>query len=134
MFSFKRLPHVSRMAALFVVLMMPFASRSQDSSKPAMPDNTKANREDRKKAAITADQQKMNMSDREITRKIRRALVADDSLSTYAHNVKIITRDGLVTLRGPVRSAEEKQLVEAKAAEVAGGTEKVASQISIANK
>jgi hyperosmotically inducible periplasmic protein len=132
MFSFKRLPRVSRMAALFVVLLMPFASWSQDSSKPATPDNTKANREDRKKAAITADQQKMNMSDREITRKIRRALVADDSLSTYAHNVKIITRDGLVTLRGPVRSAEEKQLVEAKAAEVAGGTEKVASQISIA--
>jgi osmotically-inducible protein OsmY len=111
---------------------MPFAARSQDSSQPATPDNTKANREDRNKAAMTADQQKMNRSDREITRKIRRALVADDSLSTYAHNVKIITRDGLVTLRGPVRSAEEKKLVEVKAAEIAGGTEKVTSQISIA--
>jgi len=132
MFSFQRLPCVSPTAALFVVLLMPFASRPQDSSKPVAPDNTKANREDRNKAAITADQQKMNRSDREITRKIRRALVADDSLSTYAHNVKIITRDGLVTLRGPVRSAEEKKLVEAKAAEIAGGTEKVASQISIA--
>ena len=132
MFSFQRLPGVSPTAALFVVLLMPFASRSQDSSKPAAPDNTKANREDRNKAAMTADQQKMNRSDREITRKIRRALVADDSLSTYAHNVKIITRDGAVTLRGPVRSAEEKKLVEAKAAEIAGGTEKVASQISIA--
>ena len=132
MFSFQRLPGVSPAAALFVVLLMPFASRPQDSSKPAAPDNTKANREDRNKAAMTADQQKMNRSDREITRKIRRALVADDSLSTYAHNVKIITRDGLVTLRGPVRSAEEKKLVEVKAAEIAGGTEKVTSQISIA--
>jgi len=132
MFSFQRLPSVSPTAALFVVLLMPFAARSQDSSKPAAPDNTKANREDRNKAAMTADQQKMNRSDREITRKIRRALVADDSLSTYAHNVKIITRDGLVTLRGPVRSAEEKKLVEVKAAEIAGGTEKVTSQISIA--
>jgi hyperosmotically inducible protein len=132
MFSFQRLPSVSPTAALFVVLLMPFAARSQDSSQPATPDNTKANREDRNKAAMTADQQKMNRSERAITRKIRRALVADDSLSTYAHNVKIITRDGLVTLRGPVRSAEEKKLVEAKAAEIAGGTEKVTSQISIA--
>jgi len=59
-------------------------------------------------------------SDREITRRIRRSLVKDESLSTYAHNVKIITRDGQVTLKGPVRSVDEKRAIETKATEVAG--------------
>ena len=53
-------------------------------------------------------------------RKVRRAVVADKSLSTYAHNVKIIAQNGKVTLKGPVRSEEEKKAVEAKATEVAG--------------
>ena len=63
------------------------------------------------------DQQKENQSDRELTAKVRQALVKDKSLSTYAHNVKIIAQDGIVTLKGPVRSEEEKKAVEEKAAE-----------------
>lgn len=94
-------------------------------------DNTKVNQRDRDQAQPTADQQKENKTDRELARQVRRALVKDKSLSTYAHNVKVIARDGGVTLKGPVRSAEEKQAVEAKAAEAAGGAEKIKSEIEI---
>jgi hyperosmotically inducible periplasmic protein len=95
------------------------------------PDNTKVNTRDRAKGAATADQQKETANDREITQKIRRALMDDETLSTYAHNVKVITQDGQVTLKGPVRTAAEKSTVEAKATEVAGAG-RVTNQISIA--
>src|SRR5688572_15851966 len=84
------------------------------------PDNTKTNTRDRAKGAVTADQQKENATDRRLTQRIRQAIVGDKALSTYAHNVKIVTQDGQVTLKGPVRSAEEKRTVEAKATEIAG--------------
>lgn len=90
-------------------------------------DNTKNNHDQN----TTADQQKMNSSDQEITRKIRRAIIEDKSLSTYAHNIKIITQDGMVTLKGPVSSAEEKSNVEAKAEAVAGESN-VKNEIQIA--
>lgn len=92
--------------------------RAQDQQPDA--DNTKTNKRDRASAEPSADKQRENPADRELTRKIRRALVADKSLSTYAHNVKIITQGGNVTLKGPVRSEEEKNAVIAKATEVAG--------------
>jgi hyperosmotically inducible protein len=95
------------------------------------PDNTKVNKRDQAKGAATADQQKENPNDREITQKIRRALMDDKTLSTYAHNVKVITQDGQVTLKGPVRTEDEKNTVEAKATEVAG-VGRVTNQISIA--
>ena len=95
------------------------------------PDNTKVNQRDRAKDAATADQQKENSSDREITQKIRRALMDDKTLSTYAHNVKVIAQDGQVTLKGPVRTQEEKGIVEAKATEVAGEGH-VINQMSVA--
>lgn len=81
------------------------------------PDNTKQNKD---QTNPTADDQKMNPTDRAITQKIRKAIHDDSSLSTYAHNIKIITQDGKVTLRGPVRSEDEKTNIEAKAAAVAG--------------
>jgi hypothetical protein len=83
------------------------------------PDNTKTNQRDKEGTAPTADQ-RMTPEDREITKKIRLAVHNDKSLSTYAHNVKIITQGGRVTLRGPVRSEEEKTNIEAKATAVAG--------------
>jgi osmotically-inducible protein OsmY len=61
-----------------------------------------------------------NASDREIMQKIRKSVVEDKSLSTYAHNVKIIAQAGKVTLKGPVRSEEEKRSVEQKATDIAG--------------
>jgi hyperosmotically inducible periplasmic protein len=91
----------------------------QDTQQPA-PDNSKTNQRDRDQASATADQQAMNPADRETTRKIRAALHNDKSLSTYAHNVKIVTQDGKVTLKGPVRSQEEKSQIGAKAIAVAG--------------
>ncbi len=97
---------------------------------PAKPDNTKVNKRDRKAGEPTADQQKENTPDREIARKIRRAIVADKSLSTYAHNVKVIVQNGAVTLKGPVHSEEEKKAVEAKATEAAGSA-KVTNELSV---
>ena len=105
---------------------------AQDSSAPAA-DNTKVNQRDKDKAQPTADQQKENQSDREMARKIRRSIVQDKSLSSYAHNVKIIAENGAVTLKGPVTSNEEKAAVEAKAAEIAGA-DKVNSQLEIKPK
>ncbi|HMJ85601.1 MAG TPA: BON domain-containing protein [Vicinamibacterales bacterium] len=95
------------------------------------PDNTKVNTRDRAKGAVTADQQKENAGDRELTQKIRKSLMADKSLSTYAHNVKVVAQGGQVTLKGPVRTEDEKRNVEAKAVEVAGAGH-VVNQISIA--
>jgi osmotically-inducible protein OsmY len=94
-------------------------------------DNTKVNTRDRAKRAVTADQQKDNATDRDLTQKIRRALVQDKSLSSYAHNVKVIAQGGRVTLKGPVRSEDEKTSVESKAIEVAGA-DHVTNQMSIA--
>jgi len=91
----------------------------QEPQQPA-PDNSKTNQRDRDKSSATADQQKMNPADREITQKIRSAITGDKSLSTYAHNVKVITRNGKVTLKGPVRSDDEKSSLVGKATSVAG--------------
>jgi osmotically-inducible protein OsmY len=94
------------------------------------PDNTARNAQDRKTTAKTADKQSNAASDVDTTRRIRQAIVADKTLSTNAHNVKIITRAGKVTLKGPVRNDTEKHAVEAKAAEIAG-TNNLTSQISV---
>ena len=84
------------------------------------PDNTSVNKADRQPGAVTADQQGNSAADRDATKKIRESIVRDKELSTYAHNVKVITRDGTVTLKGPVRSDAERNSVEAKALAVAG--------------
>ena len=113
--------------ALVSALLIPvFSSGAQ-----TPPDNTKVNERDRAKGAPTADQQKENSNDRELTQKIRRAIMDDKTLSTYAHNVKIIAQDGQVTLKGPVRTEDEKKIVEAMAIEVAGAGH-VTNQLSIA--
>jgi osmotically-inducible protein OsmY len=96
-------------------------------------DNTKVNKRDRAKSEKTADQQGMNSSDRELTQKIRKSIIAEKSLSTYAHNVKIVTKNGAVTLKGPVRTDEEKATIESKAKEIAGA-DKVTSQITVQPK
>ena len=118
-----------------LVGVLGLAWAQQDSSTPdqASPDNTKVNERERDKSQPTADQQKENKSDRDLARQIRRALVQDKSLSTYAHNVKVVVQDGMVTLKGPVHSDQEKQAVEAKAAEIAGA-EKVTNQIEVKSK
>lgn len=105
------------------------ASPFQQEQPP--PDNTKTNQGDAHKGAMTAEQQKMNPADRETTKQIRSALMKDKSLSTYAHNIKIITRDGKVTLKGPVRSEDEKNEVTAKAASIVGA-DNVTDELTVA--
>jgi osmotically-inducible protein OsmY len=95
------------------------------------PDNSKVNARDRAKGAPTADQQKENANDRQLTQKIRQTLMQNKSLSSYAHNVKVIAQGGQVTLKGPVRSEQEKKTVEAAATEVAGAGH-VTNEMSIA--
>jgi hyperosmotically inducible protein len=97
---------------------------------PPAADNTKTNERDRSANEPTADQQKDTRSDRDITQQIRQSIMKDKSLSAYAHNVKIITQNGQVRLKGPVRSEDEKRAIEAKAAEVAGEN-KVSSELNI---
>ncbi|HZO56446.1 MAG TPA: BON domain-containing protein [Bryobacteraceae bacterium] len=84
------------------------------------PDNTKKNERDRKVGAVTADQQKESPADRALTQKIRKAVVDADGMSTYGKNVKIVSRDGKVTLRGPVNNQEEKGKIEELAKTIAG--------------
>jgi hyperosmotically inducible protein len=95
------------------------------------PDNTKTNRVNRERGGVTADDQKMNKGDRELAQKVRQSIYKDKSLSTYAHNVKIVVQDGNVTLKGPVRSEAEKEAIERKAADVAGA-KNVVNQLDIA--
>jgi osmotically-inducible protein OsmY len=105
--------------------------QAQDSSA-TQPDNTRMNKGDNDASRPTADRQKEH-SDRDITQQIRKSIIADKSLSTYAHNVKIIAQNGTVTLRGPVRTDDEKQAIEQKAAEVVG-KEKVTSELEVKPK
>ncbi len=109
-------------------LLLVQSTLAQDAPKA---DNTSVNQRDRDAAQPTADQQKENKSDRETASQIRRSIVKDKSLSTDAHNVKIIAQGGTVTLRGPVRTEEEKAAVEKKAAEIAGAAN-VKSEIEVA--
>lgn len=85
-------------------------------------DNTARNSRDREGATQTAGDQAENETDRQISANVRQAVVGDSSLSMNAHNVKIITSGGTVTLRGPVKSREEKAAIESKAKQVAGVT------------
>jgi len=109
------------------------AAHAQDGSQQPAPDNTKVNERDRNASEPTADQQENNRSDLEITQQIRQSILKDKTLSTYAHNVKIISQGGIVTLKGPVRSQEERNTVEAKAAEVVGAS-KVTNELAVKTK
>ena len=115
-------------------LSLVWARQGADASQnPPAADNTKTNQRDQNASEPTADKQKENPTDRQLTQQIRRALIKDKSLSTNAHNIKVIAQDGAVTLKGPVRSAEEKTAVEAKATEAAGAG-KVTNELTIAAK
>jgi hyperosmotically inducible periplasmic protein len=110
------------LAVSFVPLTVSVGAQNPDNSgSPSQtPDNAAANRPGNSPDANRADQQGSSENDREITRKIRKAVIADKSLSTYAHNVKIISRNGVVTLKGPVRSDQEKNAIDSAATQIAG--------------
>jgi hypothetical protein len=112
------------------------AAMPSDRSAPepgTAPDNTGANVRDRGGETLTPmDQTKGSDADVETTQQVRKAIVGDDSLSTSAHNVKIITLNGVTTLRGPVASAEEKTRVAQLAAKAAGDPKKIKNELEVA--
>jgi len=99
----------------------------------ASPDNTENSRAGRPGSGPTADQQKNDATDLDITRQIRRSIMADKMLSTSAHNVTIVSEGGQVTLKGVVQSAAEKKSVAEKAMAVAGRT-RVVDELQLAPK
>jgi osmotically-inducible protein OsmY len=122
---------------LFSTLLVVACSKNRSDNKQVSqtavePDNSGRNVRDRDDQNKTTGDQSENEADRTITQNIRRAVTADDSLSTNAKNVKIITNNGTVTLRGPVTSEKEKAEIEAKAKQVAG-VKSVDNQLEVAS-
>jgi hyperosmotically inducible periplasmic protein len=113
----------------FVVI----ASQPARVAAQTAPDNTERNERDRGGDTLTPTDQGESDADREITRSIRKAVVAEDAFSVDAKNVKIITRDGVVTLRGPVETAEEKARIGSLAS-TPNGVRKVDNQIEVSRK
>jgi osmotically-inducible protein OsmY len=97
------------------------------------PDNTGRNVRDRGGDTVTPGDQSNNKADLHLTQQIRKAVMADKSLSMNAKNVKIITANGVVTLRGPVNTPQEKASIEAKAQSIAGANN-VDSQLEIVRR
>jgi osmotically-inducible protein OsmY len=106
-------------------------SQTADSATKQDASNTKANATDRNTDAKTPLDQSNDKESIDMTAGIRRAVLEDKSLSTAAHNIKIVTNGNVVTLRGPVESADEKKRVESLAMKVAAGKQ-VRNEISIA--
>jgi len=96
-------------------------------------DNTGKNERDRSGATVTPGDQGGSEADRDVTQQIRKAVVADDQLSMTAKNVKIITNEGVVTLRGPVVNSQEKTRIAATAKGV-HGVKRVDNQLEIETK
>lgn len=116
------------LAALTALNLAAFA----DDKKPAA-DNTEKNERDRSGETKTPLDQSNSPEDLKVTQAIRKAVIADDSLSVTAKNVKIVTAAGKVTLRGPVNTAEEKTKVAAHAKANAGHAQ-VVDQLEVKTK
>ena len=93
---------------------------SNSFSEGTASDNTKTNERDQSSYELTADQQSLSRKDAELTRQIRKEIMRDKSLSIYAQNVKIISMNGLVTLKGPIRTEDEQRRILQKAKSFAG--------------
>jgi hyperosmotically inducible periplasmic protein len=104
---------------------------AEDQSSPAA-DNSARNERDRSSETKTSFDQSNTKGDTDITASIRRAVMKDDSLSMTAKNVKIITENGVVTLRGPVKSEAEKAKI-AELAKSAAGQMKIENQLEVKN-
>jgi hyperosmotically inducible protein len=113
-------------AVVATALAAPATSFAQGQSTPPA-----ATSPDNKGQTTTADQQSGVSADRMLTQKIRKAIIADKSLSMYGHNVKIITRDGAVTLKGPVHTDDEKQAIGSIAANAAGSPDKITNDLTV---
>ena len=119
------------MAGLLALSACETKQEDKKDAAAAPADNTKKNERDRDSAALTPGDQGGSEADRNVTAEIRKGVVGADGLSMDAKNVKIITKDGVVTLRGPVKSADEKTKIAAIAQGVAG-VKSVDNQLEIA--
>ena len=108
--------------ALACLSALSLAAFAADNEK-AKPDNTATNERDRSGKTQTSGDQSNSSADLKITQDIRRALMKDRELSTTAKNIKVVTANGQVTLRGPVKSAQEKAKVDQIARSAAGGAQ-----------
>jgi hyperosmotically inducible protein len=123
---------MKRLLAVMVLVGALTACRPAPQREMYAAGNSGKNVRDRSDAAVTCDDQANTRSEMHIARAIREAVMADAALSTIAHNLTIIAARGIVTLRGPVKSGEEKANIGAKARQVAGVTS-VSNQIEIAS-
>ena len=103
------------------------AMAADDKTKP---DNTAINERDRSRETQTSGDQSNSSADLKTTQAIRQALMKDSELSTTAKNIKIITNNGQVTLRGPVKNAQEKAKIDQLARSAAGGA-KIVDQLDV---
>ena len=101
--------------------------------KKTEPDNTATNERDRSGDTKTSGDQSNSSADLKITQAIRQALMKEPSLSTTAKNIKVITADGHVTLRGPVKTTQEKAKIDQLARSAAGGAQ-IDDQLEVTNK
>ena len=108
--------------ALGCLSALSLAALAADNEK-AKPDNTAKNERDRSSETKTSGDQSNTSADLKITQSIRRALMKDRELSTTAKNIKVITANGQVTLRGAVKNAQEKAKIDQLAKSAAGGAQ-----------
>jgi osmotically-inducible protein OsmY len=112
--------------ACLAVVLTPSWAIGQAPGKAQTADNTAQNKGDTQ----TSDKQSNAKADRDITAKVRKEIVGDKDLSTYAHNVKVITVNGAVTLKGPVKSEDEKTKVAELAANVVSA-DKITNELTV---
>lgn len=126
--SFSSLRNVAFAATAALCLTGTFTTKPALAAPAGLqaPDNTGQN----KASTETADNQTNSKADRQTTAKIRKAIVGDKDLSTYAHNIKVITINGEVTLKGPVQTEDEKQKVASLAASVVP-SEKIINDLTV---
>jgi len=122
-------PMKRTLVALTCLSAFSLAALAADNKK-AEPDNTATNERDRSGETKTSGDQSNSSADLKITQDIRRALMKDSELSTTAKNIKIITDNGQVTLRGPVKNAQEKAKIDQLARSAAGGA-KIDDQLDV---
>ena len=117
-----RILHLSAIFLVSLALVNCDTQTGRVDKRPATADadNTARNERDRNAATQVPTDQAENEADRDISANVRKAVVGDDSLSINAQNIKIITSNGNVTLRGPVKTSREKETIEAKAKQVTG--------------
>lgn len=127
-----RVPAVSLSVFLSFGLMSAYA-RADEGPTHTEADNSRVNVRDQKSTALTADDQTSRKDDVELVRKIRRSLTSDSSLSVNAQNIKIISHAGNIILKGPVKSADERAVVE-RAAQNIAGKDNVSSEINVVSK